>query len=131
WGSCRPRTRSPARPTRPRRSSRTRPGQMTTTTKIPERGVARSSNARNERRGRLSGAGWAGLGFVLPCIVLFLLFRFGPALMGILLSFANYTIGGTIEWKGLGNYERMFADASFWNALRVTVVYAVISVPLT
>ncbi|MGH8795226.1 MAG: carbohydrate ABC transporter permease [Stackebrandtia sp.] len=82
-------------------------------------------------RGRISRTGWIGLGFVLPCFLLFLAFRFGPALAGVLLSFGNYTIGGDVQWKGLANYERMFADPGFWNALRVTLTYALISVPLT
>ncbi|MEU3274464.1 sugar ABC transporter permease [Saccharomonospora sp. NPDC006951] len=82
-------------------------------------------------RRRLSKGGWIGLAFVLPVFLLFLAFRFGPALGGVLLSFANYTVGGNIEWKGLLNYQRLVADPGFWNALRVTLVYALISVPLT
>ncbi|APU15773.1 MULTISPECIES: carbohydrate ABC transporter permease [Actinoalloteichus] len=86
---------------------------------------------RRARRGRSLSPGWIGLGFVLPCFLLFLMFRFGPAIAGVLLSFANYTVGGNLEWKGLLNYQRLIADPGFLNALRVTLVYTLISVPLT
>ncbi|NGN63637.1 sugar ABC transporter permease [Streptomyces sp. A7024] len=73
----------------------------------------------------------AGLLFVLPCLVLFLVFRFGPAVAGGVLGFFDYTIGGTAEWKGLDNFRRLWEDPVFWSALRVTLVYSLIAVPVT
>jgi multiple sugar transport system permease protein len=69
--------------------------------------------------------------FVLPYAVLFFVFRIGPAIAGMLLSLTRYRITGTVEWKGLSNFQRLFGDALFWNALRVTLVYTLIAVPLT
>lgn len=72
-----------------------------------------------------------GLLFVLPALLLFLAFRFGPAIAGLLLSFFNYSPGGPLDWTGLDNFRRMAADQVFWRALRVTVVFTVLSVPIT
>jgi multiple sugar transport system permease protein len=69
--------------------------------------------------------------FVLPYMVLFLAFRIGPAIAGMLLSLTKYRITGQIQWKGLENFQRLFADSLFWNALQVTIVYTLIAVPLT
>jgi multiple sugar transport system permease protein len=83
------------------------------------------------RRARAVKDGLNGLAFVLPCLLLFLIFRFGPAIAGILLSFFDYTIGGGATWRGLGHYDHLVHDPDFWTALRVTIVYTVISVPLS
>lgn len=68
---------------------------------------------------------------MLPAFVLFLAFRFGPAIAGVGLSFFNYDISGLLEWEGLANFQRMVVDPVFWRALVVTVVYAVLAVPLS
>ncbi|MEV4545210.1 carbohydrate ABC transporter permease [Micromonospora echinaurantiaca] len=83
------------------------------------------------RRARRRKDALIGLAFVLPCLLLFLAFRFGPAIAGILLSFFDYTIGGGATWRGLDHYERLVDDPAFWAALRVTIVYTLISVPLS
>lgn len=68
--------------------------------------------------------------FVLPAFLLFLAFRFGPAVIGTGLSFFDYEITGEIEWLGLENFHRLFTDPLFWRALTTTVVYALVSVPI-
>ncbi|KKB12637.1 sugar ABC transporter permease [Devosia geojensis] len=72
----------------------------------------------------------AGYAFVLPALVLFIIFRIGPTLAGLVLSFMEYRIGRS-NFVGLQNFNRLFADPIFWESLRVTLTYVVISVPLT
>ena len=72
-----------------------------------------------------------GLLFALPTFLLFLAFRFGPAIAGVGLSFFDYDISGTLEFEGLANFERMVGDPVFWQALRVTVLYTLLAVPLS
>lgn len=93
---------------------------------LRHRGRPAGSWARMRRDGT-----WIAFLFVAPYVVLFFVFRIGPAVAGMLLSFAKYSISGSTEWQGLANFERLFGDSLFWNALRVTVVYTVIAVPLT
>ena len=105
---------------------------MTTQT-APRTGTTEARRpARPSRwsRMRRSGSGIALL-FVAPYLVLFLVFRIGPTLAGMALSLARYQITGVVEWQGLANFRRLFADDLFFTALRVTAVYTVIAVPLT
>jgi multiple sugar transport system permease protein len=69
--------------------------------------------------------------FILPYVVLFLAFRIIPAIGGLFLSVTRYGISGSIDFVGAENFTRLFQDPVFWNALRVTVVYTVIAIPLT
>lgn len=69
--------------------------------------------------------------FVLPAFLLFLAFRFGPAIVGIALSLFDYKISGAIDWHGLENFRRLAGDPLFWRALTTTVLYALFSVPIS
>jgi multiple sugar transport system permease protein len=82
------------------------------------------------RRGALKRP-WVGLLFVLPMLVLFLLFRFLPAIGAFLLSLTDYRISGKWDFIALDNYTRLFKDGVFREALLVTFTYTVIFVPLT
>ena len=72
-----------------------------------------------------------GLLFVLPMLVLFLVFRFVPAFGAAGMSLTDYQISGEWTFTGADNYVRLFDDPIFLGSLRVTVVYAAIYVPLT
>jgi multiple sugar transport system permease protein len=72
-----------------------------------------------------------GLLFVLPMLVLFLVFRFVPAFGAAGMSVTDYQISGEWTFTGADNYVRLFDDPIFLGSLRVTVVYAAIYVPLT
>lgn len=89
--------------------------------------TTRRSNAsrRNRRREALTGAA-----FVLPMLVLFLVFRFGPFLGGLWLAFGKYTLGGGFRWKGTANFERLAHDPLFWQSLKVTLIYTAVTVPV-
>lgn len=72
-----------------------------------------------------------GLLFVLPMLVLFLIFRIFPSLGAAGMSLTNWNIGGDWEFVGAANYARLLDDANFWLSLRVTLVYVAVYVPLT
>ncbi|MBB5082902.1 carbohydrate ABC transporter permease [Nonomuraea endophytica] len=72
-----------------------------------------------------------GLLFVLPMLVLFVIFRFVPSLGAAGLSVTDYQLGGSWSFVGVTNYARLFDDPIFMGALRVTIVYVAIYVPLT
>ncbi|WP_232661291.1 carbohydrate ABC transporter permease [Pseudonocardia sp. TRM90224] len=73
----------------------------------------------------------AGLLFVLPMLVLFLIFRFVPAFGAAGMSLTDYKISGEWTFTGVDNYARLLRDPIFLGSLRVTVVYVAIYVPLT
>lgn len=72
-----------------------------------------------------------GLLFVLPVLVLFLMFRIFPSLAAAGMSLTNWNIGGEWDFVGADNYARLLDDAIFWTSLRVTLVYVAVYVPLT
>lgn len=72
-----------------------------------------------------------GLLFVLPAFLLFLVFRFGPAIAGVLLSLFNSSTRSVIAWAGLANFTRLTADPIFWRALSVTLIYVLFAVPIS
>jgi multiple sugar transport system permease protein len=72
-----------------------------------------------------------GFLFIMPALVLFLIFRIWPTINGFLLSFQDYRINGPTTWIGLDHFRFLLRDDIFWHSLRVTVTYALIAVPLS
>lgn len=102
---------------------------MTVTAPAPSR--PRAGQPPKPPKKRLSPEALLGLGFVLPVFLLFLVFRFGPAVVGVLLSFFEYTLGDSPRFTGFDNFVRMFDDPLFWQALKVTVIFTVLYLPLS
>jgi multiple sugar transport system permease protein len=61
--------------------------------------------------------------FIFPSLVGFITFYAVPAARGLLISFTNWDMLTSAKYVGLGNYVRMFQDADFWNALKVTSLF--------
>jgi multiple sugar transport system permease protein len=67
--------------------------------------------------------------FVLPYLIFFVALRFGPSIIGLGMSFTEWTIVGTPEFIGLANYQDMLTDRRFHTALKNTVVFVAGTVP--
>lgn len=73
---------------------------------------------------------YRGLLYISPWIIGFLLFQLYPFLSSFVYSFTDYSIFGTPEFVGLKNYKRLFTiDPDFLKSIKVTMLYALISVP--
>ncbi len=59
--------------------------------------------------------------FVLPFIIVFLVFSVYPVLRTFYLSFMNYKGYGDPTWAGLDNYVRVVKDKFFWRDLLNTI----------
>ncbi len=69
--------------------------------------------------------------FILPVVLGLLIFTIGPMITSFYISFTKYPILRSPEWIGLRNYVNMFTkEPNFWQACKVTVLYAVTAVPL-
>jgi multiple sugar transport system permease protein len=68
--------------------------------------------------------------FILPWLVGFLVFTFGPMLASLFFSFTTYNAIQPPIWIGLRNFEFLYQDEIFWKSLRVTFVFTGIFVPL-
>lgn len=70
--------------------------------------------------------------FILPNLAGFFIFTFVPIVFSIILSFCEWNSGSEIKFVGLDNYITMFTrDSSFWNALKNTIYYTAVTVPVT
>ncbi len=79
------------------------------------------------RSGRQHNAWWY-LAFPLTIVVLFTAL---PSIAGVALSFFEWSGGGSPRFVGLENYRALFAAGPFWPALRNTLLFALITVPIT
>ena len=87
-----------------------------------ERGSGVSATRRQQTR-----AAWVFL--ALPGL-LFLLFTALPVAIAAVVSLSDYAVIGPLTWTGFDNYVRIASDPFFWIALRNTVLYTVLYVPL-
>lgn len=71
-------------------------------------------------------AGWHGLVYVLPALALVAVFFLVPLGMTVWMSLHDWPLLGNPRWIGLANYDRMWGDAGFWNAMRFTAHYTVV-----
>lgn len=66
---------------------------------------------------------WMGLVYVLPAIALVVVFFLVPLGMTVWMSVHDWPLMGNPRWIGLDNYQRLWGDGSFWQALGFTVLY--------
>ena len=72
----------------------------------------------------------AGLLYVLPWMLGFLIFQLYPFLASLFYSFTDYSIVKEMRFVGLQNYKRIFTiDRDFYQSLKVTFIYVFFSVP--
>jgi ABC-type sugar transport system permease subunit len=73
---------------------------------------------------------------LLPSVVLIALLLLWPTIQIGIYSFQNYGIPqvlGTLptQWVGFSNYSQIITDPEFWSSLKISVLFAVVVVPLT
>lgn len=73
----------------------------------------------------------SGYLYLLPNFIGFLIFSAIPIVMGLIISFTDYTGFPGAKFVGITNYINMFKDSQFKSALLNNIVYSVTSVPLT
>lgn len=71
-----------------------------------------------------------GILFCLPFLVVFICFLIFPMLFGLFISFFDWDILSTRRWVGLGNYIRLFKDATFYASFWHTLLFVLISTPV-
>lgn len=72
----------------------------------------------------------AGYVFTLPFTLGFLFFMLVPMGISLYYSFCDYDILSAPKFIGLSNYRQMLTDTTFWQTIKVTFFFALVSVPL-
>ncbi|NWL88629.1 MULTISPECIES: carbohydrate ABC transporter permease [unclassified Paenibacillus] len=73
--------------------------------------------------------GFTGWGFILIAVLMIAIFYFYPMIQALILSFKSGT-GSRLSFTGWSNYERLLTDKMFLTALKNTMIYLLIQVPI-
>jgi ABC-type sugar transport system permease subunit len=73
---------------------------------------------------------------LLPSAVAIGLMLVWPSIQLAVYSFQNYglpqiTGAEPTQWVGFGNFRQILSDSEFWSSLRISVLFALVAVPLT
>jgi len=69
--------------------------------------------------------------FLAPAMLILSIFIVYPIGQSLWISLHDWSIGADKQpWVGLGNYRELLDDPRFWNALKVTLLFTVVSVGL-
>jgi multiple sugar transport system permease protein len=79
--------------------------------------------------GRRSRNSLTAFWFVLPALVILAVFVAWPMVSALRLSFTDASGFGSVDWVGLENYARIFADPDIREAVWNTVLYAALFTP--
>jgi ABC-type sugar transport system permease subunit len=67
--------------------------------------------------------------FIAPNLIVFTVFVLVPILFAFYISLTEWSLIGTPEFVGLGNYVELLGDGQFWRSLYNTLVYTIGTVP--
>ena len=67
--------------------------------------------------------------FIAPNLLVFTVFVLVPIVFAFYISLNEWSLIGTPEFVGLGNYVEMLGDGQFWRSLYNTLIYTVGTVP--
>src|SRR3954447_19530582 len=78
--------------------------------------------------GRQAASAWT---FLAIPLLFYAVVRFWPAAQAVYLSFTSWNLLGSERWVGLANYARLLHDPVFWAALRNSLLYVALGLPIS
>lgn len=72
---------------------------------------------------------WDAFLFLLPATVIIVGFHVLPMFYAFFRSMYRWDLISEPSWVGIGNYQELIASEHFWNAIKVTLYYALFTVP--
>jgi multiple sugar transport system permease protein len=90
-----------------------------------------TADERATTSGRRRQPALAGLGFLAPFLLLYVLFLVGPSIYGLVMSFFHTSLvkGGLSGFAGFANYAEAFQTPEFWESLWHTVWFTILTTP--
>lgn len=67
--------------------------------------------------------------FLLPYLLIFIVFRFGPSVAGLFVGFMKWNIVGDATFAGLDNFTKLFRDPMFYTSLKNTMLFLLMALP--
>ncbi len=68
--------------------------------------------------------------FLLPFTILYSVFTIWPVMQGLVVSLHRWGLMGKQGWVGLENYQKFLSDRFFWQSMRNTTLFVIMTVPL-
>lgn len=105
---------------------------MAVTQEMPPKGGLRTDTPATRKRAPRGREGLTGALMVSPAVLLLIVFFFVPVGLCFALAFTNARLISPEPARIIGfeNFSRLFSDPLFWKALRNTLYFAVVVVPL-
>ncbi len=69
--------------------------------------------------------------YLLPALVIIIVFRLIPILLSFIVSFFDWSITGVGDFIGIENYTRLFHDPEFWQSMLNTFYLVIFVVPIS
>lgn len=91
---------------------------------------AKSKKTSHKNREKRSMLFW-GWVLIAPTLIGLLVLNIIPMIQTFVMSFQNVSTFGESAWVNFDNYVRLMGDPKFWQALRNTLLYGLIQVPIT
>ena len=67
--------------------------------------------------------------FLLPYLLVFIVFRLGPSIAGLFMGLFKWNIVGKAKFAGLSNFQKLFSDPFFYTSLKNTFAFFVMTLP--
>ncbi|MCL6628854.1 MAG: sugar ABC transporter permease, partial [Armatimonadetes bacterium] len=67
--------------------------------------------------------------FLLPYLLVFVIFRLGPSVAGLFVSFLKWNIVGKAKFVGLSNFQKLIGDSFFYISLKNTFAFFLMTLP--
>lgn len=67
--------------------------------------------------------------FLLPYMTIFVIFRLGPSIAGVFISFCKWDLAGSLSFIGIDNFTRLLQDTNFHISLFNTLIFFVLTLP--
>ena len=67
--------------------------------------------------------------FLLPYLLVFIVFRLGPSIAGLFMGLFKWNIVDKAKFAGLSNFQKLFSDPFFYTSLKNTFAFFVMTLP--
>ena len=84
--------------------------------------MSQTQNSHNRKTSNINMTPWL---FLLPAIIMFVVYVFFPIVQSISLSFYEWDGLGDKTWVGFNNYIELFDDDNFWTSLKNNIIWLV------
>ncbi|GAE94734.1 sugar ABC transporter permease [Gracilibacillus boraciitolerans JCM 21714] len=67
--------------------------------------------------------------FLLPFFIAYFIFTIFPIFKGLEMSLFDWTLIRKLDFVGMENYQKMFTDKQFWQTLKNTTLFVILTTP--